>query len=92
MHELVERESMKPGPSSSQSSAAYVHGFSKAFTTAFALLRHPMLAFLHTQESCSNTVLPVGLSLDYTGFQPRCEGQPQWPVLFSICSRSSSMP
>ncbi|KAL0039405.1 hypothetical protein WJX79_006988 [Trebouxia sp. C0005] len=29
LHELVDRESMKPGPSSSQSSAAYVHGFSE---------------------------------------------------------------
>ena len=35
LHELVDRESLKPGPSSSQSSSAYVHAFSKPLTIAW---------------------------------------------------------
>lgn len=38
LHELVERESAKPGPSSSNTSSAYAAGFSKGCTTTMFLV------------------------------------------------------
>lgn len=48
LHELVDRESLKPGPSGSQASSAYVHAFSMSLTTVWLAC--------HTLEQISNTI------------------------------------
>ena len=52
LHELVDRESIKPGPSSSHSSSAYVHAFSKLPLDLHMTVLLPVHKFDHNHSAC----------------------------------------